>query len=171
MRLFLSKRWRKWGVALGIALVATTALIGSCGVQVCRDWAFICEDTGSQKGYREWSIGDRSSHWYRKSRLEQFMRKEHPADLVNRWTSYAGTGKDIFGQPTLFGHARPGPILRVPPEFLDRYVDGLDDQAKLALYRVLVSGPPEKSESEMAKVWERALAEGWEMQPGRRGPK
>ncbi len=94
---------------------------------------------------------------------------ERPSELVNRWTSYAGTGKNILGQSVLFGHGRPGPIHTVPPEFLDRYVDGLDDQAKLDLYRVLASGPPDKIQSEIAKVWERAIAEVWEMQPERRG--
>jgi hypothetical protein len=151
----------KWYVALAVAWIALAAFMGGCGVQVCRDWAFICENTGSQKGYREWNSGRRSGHWYHESRLEQFMRKERPSELVNRWTSYAGTGKDILGQPTLFGHGRPGPILRVPPEFLDRYVAGLDDQAKLNLYRVFTSGPPEEIEREIAKVWERATAEVW----------
>jgi len=161
----------RWRVALVVALVASTAFLGGLSVQVCRDWAFICENTGSQKGYRQWCIGLRSGHWYRESRLEQFVRKEYPSDLANRWTSYAGTGKNIIGRPVLFGHGRPGPILRVPPEFLDRYADGLDDQAKLDLYHVLASGPPETIDSEMAKVWDRAIAEGWEMQIGRRGRK
>ncbi len=169
MRSFLTKRWMKWAVPLVIAVVAGAAFIGGCGVQVCRDWAFICENTGSQKGYRQWSIGVRSGHWYRESRLEQFMRREHPSDLVNRWTSYAGTGKDIFGRPTLFGHAMPGPIIRVPPELFDRYVDDLNDQARLDLYHVLVSGPPDRIQSEVDKVWERAIAEMWEMQPRHRG--
>ena len=96
------------------------------------------------------------------------MRKEHPAELANRWTSYAGTGKNILGRPILFGHARPGPILSVPAEFLDRYVDGLDDQAKLALYRMFASAPPEEIEREIRKVWDQAMAQGWEMQ-GKRG--
>ena len=169
MRFFLPRRWTKWCVALVIVLVAVAVFIGGLSVQVCRDRAFICENTGSHKGYREWCIGLQSGHWYRESRLEQFLREEHPSDLANRWTSYAGTGKNILGQSLRFGHERPGPILYVPTEFLDRYVDGLDDQAKLDLYRVLASGPPEKIESEIAKVWDRAIAEGWEMQAGRRG--
>ena len=169
MRSFLPKRWINWRVALAIALVAGTAFVVGCGVQVCRDWAFICENTGSHKGYRQWCIGLQSGRWYRESRLEQFMRKEHASGLANRWTSYAGTGKNILGQPVLFGHGRPGPILQVPPEFLDRYVDGLDDQAKLDLYRVLSSGPPEEMERELCKVWDQAMAQGWETQTGRRG--
>ena len=158
----------KWRVALVITLVAITAFIGGLSVQVYRDWAFICENTGSQKGYRQWCIGLRSASWYRESRLEQFMRKEHPSELANRWTSYAGTGKNILGQSILFGHERPGPILHVPLEFLDRYIDGLDDQAKLNLYHVFASGPPEEIECELRKVWVQAMAQGWEMQ-GKRG--
>jgi hypothetical protein len=169
MRSFLAKRWVKWVVVLAVALVAGTAFIGGCGVQVCRDWAFICENTGSQKGYRQWTMGLQSGHWYRESRLEQFMRKEHPSELANRWTSYAGTGKDMFGRSIRFGHERPGPIIHVPAEFLDRYVSGLDDQAKLDLYRILVSAPPDQIKGEMAKVWDRAIAEVWEMPGQRRG--
>jgi len=169
MRFFLPRRWTKWCVALVIVLVAVAVFIGGLSVQVCRDRAFICENTGSHKGYRQWGIGLRSASWYRESRLEQYMRKEHPSDLANRWTSYAGTGKNILGRPVLFGHGRPGPILQVPPEFLDRYVDGLDDQAKLDLYRVLSSGPPEEMERELCKVWDQAMAQGWETQTGRRG--
>jgi hypothetical protein len=161
----------KWYVALAVALVASIAFIGGLSVQVCRDWAFICENTGSHKGYREWPFGLRSGHWYHESRLEQFMRKEHASELANRWTSYSGTGKNIVGQPVLFGHGRPGPLLHVPAEFFDRYVDGLDSQAKLGLYHVLASGTPEVVERETVKVWDRAIAEVWELQSERRGRK
>ncbi len=166
MRSPLIKHLTMWGATLVVALVAITVFIRGLSVQVCRDWAFICENTGSQKGYRQWCLGLRSASWYRESRLELFMRKEHPAELANRWTSYAGTGKNVLGRPILFGHGDPGPILHVPAEFLDRYVDGLDSQAKLDLYQVLAAGPPEKVESEMAKIWDRAIAEVWEMQRG-----
>jgi hypothetical protein len=169
MRFLLPRRWMKWRVALVIVLVAIAVFIGGLSVQVCRDWAFICENTGSQKGCRQWCIGLRSASWYRESRLEQFMRKEHPSELANRWTSYAGTGKNILGRPVLFDHGRPGPILQVPPEFFDRYVDGLDNQAKLDLYRMLASRPPGEIEREIRKVWDQAIAPGWEMQAGSRG--
>jgi hypothetical protein len=168
MRFFPPKRWMKWRVALVVILVAIAFFIGGLSGQVYRDWAFVCENTASQKGYRQWRIGLQSGHWYRESRLEQFMRREHPSDLANRWTSYAGTGKNILGQPVPFGHERPGPILQVPLEFFDRYVDSLDDQAKLDLYRMFASSPREEIECELRKVWDQAMAQGWEMQ-GKRG--
>ena len=76
-------------------------------LQVCRDWAFICENTGSHKGYRQWRFGLKTGHWYRESPLEEYM-KTHAADVIShRWTSYAGTGKNILGRPGLRGHGRP----------------------------------------------------------------
>jgi hypothetical protein len=168
MRFFPPKRWVKWRAALLIALVAIAMLIGGLSVQVCRDWAFICENTGSQKGYRQWCFGLQSGHWYRESRLEEFMRKEYPSELANRWTSYSGTGKNILGQPTLFGHGRPGPVLDVPQTTFNRYVDGLDDQAKLDLYRVLASGTWEEVKAEIDKVWDQEVAQAGETQAKRR---
>jgi hypothetical protein len=165
MRLSLAKYLMTWVAVLGAVSIAVIFL-GGLSAQVCRDYAFICENTGSQKGCRQWRFGLQSGHWYRESRLEQFMRKEHPSEFANRWTSYAGTGKNILGQPVLFGHGRPGPILDVPAGFLDRYVDGLSNQAKLDLYRMLASGPPEEIERELRKVWDQAMAQGWEMQAG-----
>ena len=156
----------KWYVPLAVALVVIIAVIGVSCVEVCRDRAFICENTGSHKGYRQWCMGLQSGHWYRESRLEQFMRKEHASELANRWTSYSGTGRNILGRPVRFAHERPGPILHVPPQLLDRYVDGLSNQAKLDLYHMLASGPPEEIERELRKAWDQAMAQGQERQAG-----
>jgi hypothetical protein len=167
MQLVQPGRPMKWYVALTVALIAIVAFIGASSVQVCRDWAFICENTGSHKGYRQWCIGLQSGHWYRESQLEQFMRKEHSSELANRWTSYSGTGKNILGQVVLFGHARPGPILEVPQPIFNRYVDGLDDQAKLDLYHVLASGTREEVKAEIDKVWDQEFAQARETQAKR----
>jgi hypothetical protein len=168
MRFFRAKYLMTWGAALVIALMAITTFLAVLCVQVYMDQAFICENTGSHKGYRQWPFGLQSGRWYRESHLEQFMRREHPSDLVNRWTSYAGTGKNILGRSMVFSHAFPGPILGVNTEFFDRYVDSLDNQAKLDLYHVLASGTPAEVKVEIDKVWERAIAEEWELQRERR---
>lgn len=122
-------------------LVAAVALLAALGLQTHRDYAFICENTGSHKGYRQWRLGWQTREWHRESRLEQFMRAQHPTELRHRWTSYSGTGKNIFGQAILFGHEWPqvGSVIRSWTWF-DSYVDTLDDTAKLELYRVLASG-------------------------------
>jgi hypothetical protein len=127
--------------------------------QVCRDWGFVCENTGSHMGYRQWWIGYRSGRWYRESHLERFLREQHPSELQNRWTSYMGTGKNILGQAVRFGHGRPrlGRMVMTPGLF-DDYVDSLDDIAKLELYHLLSSGDPKAIEAVNEKVFDMALA-------------
>ncbi len=128
-------------------------------LRVCRDWAFVCENTGSHMGYRQWRTGHRSGRWYRESRLEQFMREQHPSELKNQWVSYMGTGKNILGQASLFGHGRPrlGRMVMTPALF-DDYVDSLDDAARLDLYHLLASGDPKAIEGVNEKVFDMALA-------------
>ena len=134
-------------------------------LQVCRDWGFVCENTGSHKGYRQWCTGGCSGEWYHESRLEQFMRQQHPSELENRWTSYEGTGKNIFGQSVLFGHGFPRlGMLMMDQSIFDRYVDTLDDAAKLDLYRVLVSGNREAIQAEEKKIEKMAIAQLWPLQ-------
>ncbi len=41
------------------------------------------------------------------------MRSNHPAEFRQDWVSYAGTGRNIFGGATLYGHGRPAH--RIPP--------------------------------------------------------
>jgi hypothetical protein len=157
------KRRRVWVV---IGLVAAITFVGILPLQVCRDWAFICENTGSHKGYRQWSVGWRTGEWYRESHLEQFMRQQHATELKYHWTSYAGTGRNLFGRAVLFGHAYPRvgtTIMHLG--FFDSYVDTLDDTGKLELYRVLVSGDPNAVKAEEKKI-EAALFQIAESKPG-----
>ncbi len=163
MRSFLARHLVTWGTALVVVLVVIALFIGGLSVQVCRDCAFVCENTGSRKGYRQWCIGLQSNRWYHESHLGQFMRREHPSGFANRWTSYGSTGLNILGRPIIFRDAFPGPIHSLPPSILDMYVDGLDDQAKLNFYHVLSSGTPEEVKAEIDKagnqIVEQAQAE------------
>lgn len=154
-----SKGWR---VFIVVAVIAVVALLGVLPLQVCRDWAFVCENTGAQKGYRQWCVGLQSGQWYRESRLEQFMRQQHPSDLAYRWTSYAGTGRNIMGQSCSFRHAFPQVnTIMLSPAWFDRYVDTLDDAGRLALYRQLVSGDRQAIQAEEKKIEKMALAQAW----------
>lgn len=122
--------------------------------RVCRDFAFICENTGSRKGYREWFFGLETGHWYTKSSLEIYMQKNYPAELQNRWTCNAGTGKNIFGASILFGHGRPGYINMLQPAALDSYVATLAAPDKKRLYELFTHG---ESDALRAKVDEIIL--------------
>ena len=117
-------------VALGLVLPV---------IPVCRDWAFIDRNTGSRKGYREWFLGSHSGSWYRESAIEAFMRSRHPTDLRQEWVSYAGTSRNIFGDPTYGGHGRPGSIVLLKPEALDTYCRVASESEKRRLYDLLVS--------------------------------
>jgi hypothetical protein len=155
-------RWRKRRIGVLIAGLGIIGFLLVFPLQVCRDWGFVCENTGSHKGYREWRSGIRSGEWYHESRLEQFVRQHYPAELKNRWTSYEGTGRNILGQPVLFGHGDPrlGMIMMTKRVF-DRYVDTLDDAAKLNLYHVLVSGDQQAIQAEEKKIADLAIAQLW----------
>jgi hypothetical protein len=100
----------RYKIGIGvIVFFVSLYILGS--VQAYRDWGFVCENTGSTKGHREWLFGNKTGHWYEKSALEDFMLEKYPDRIKHRWTSYAGTDKNIFGQAILYGHGKPGAIL------------------------------------------------------------
>ena len=132
-------------IAYSLIIIALVAfIIASFPLYVCRDWAFICENTGSHKGYRQWTFGPKTGHWYKKSALEQFMETADPNALSHRWTSYAGTGKNIFGRSVLFGHGRPGAILNLPFDVLDQWVRYNKPEDIRQLYELLASDDQKK---------------------------
>ena len=122
----------------GIVLI--TLLIFSLLAVAYRDWAFVCENTGSRKGYREWFFGLQTGAWYEPTSVETFIIKEHPDALQHRWTSYAGTGKNIYGGKLLYGHGHPGVILQIPPDCLNSLFDPLPPPKKKAFYDLLLHG-------------------------------
>ncbi len=156
------QRWVTW---LSFAVILLAVLLLGIGFPVCRDRAYICENTGSHKGHRQWFFGVRTGHWYRETHLEAFMREEHPSEMTNRWTSYAGTGKNMFGRSVLYGHGRPGAILNVSEEALNRYIDSLAPEGRVQLYRLLASDDQKKIEEAVPGIWEKAIELKWGTQP------
>jgi hypothetical protein len=136
------KTRHKFIVAGLVAVVALVLVVPI--VPLCRDWAFVDQNTGSRKGHRAWFIGWRTGIWYRESALEAFMRAKHPEAFQQSWVSYAGTGRNIFGQRVLHGHGRPGPIIQLVPEVLDAYCGHASDQEKRRLYEVFASADRQK---------------------------
>lgn len=133
----ISKR-RKWVFIVACLLVVVTLLPLAMGFSVCRDWAFIDENTGSRKGYRQWCFGARTGHWYMPSSVETFMRSQHASDLTHRWTSYAGTGRNVFGAKGLYGHGRPGAILQLDQKRLNQWFEQQTPADQRAFYDLLV---------------------------------
>jgi hypothetical protein len=133
---------------VGLALVLPA-------VQVCRDWAFIDQNTGSRKGYREWFFGVRTGVWYEETALETFMRTKQPGEFRQQWVSYAGTGRSIFGGATLHGHGRPGPVMSLKVELIDDYCARTSDSEKRQAYDVFAGGKLEEIERLVDDMFER----------------
>ena len=127
-------------VAVLIGVTLFVALLVACNCPVYRDCGFICTNTASQRGYREWCIGVRTGEWYKASALEQFMQDQYASKLDHKWTSYEGTDRNIFGAAIQCGHGRPGPIITLDHRLLALYLDKIDGRQKKALYDLFAGG-------------------------------
>ena len=154
-----ASRFKSW-LLPGCVLAA---LVGSVLVvpvlQVCRDWGYICEYTGSRKGHRQWWLGIRTGTWHQESALETFIKRNYPSELDHHWTCYAGTGRNIFGMAQLYGHGRPGPIIHLPPYILAQYAGIATPNEKKRLYDVLKNGTEAEKAASTEAVWEKVLQE------------
>jgi len=141
-----------------LLLVAGLAFVViAFNVQVCRDWGFICENTGSKKGYRKWLLSFKTGHWYKQSPLEKFMQVHAPEDLVHRWTSYTGTGKNILGIPVLFEHGRPGFVLQLHHEIQGRWIEKNDPAKVRRLYDLFVSEDQDAIQEQVKDIWDEVM--------------
>ncbi len=59
-------------LVVGAALFVTSLAIFN--FEVYCNWAFICRNTGSRKGYRQWFFGVQTGHWHNESALEKFIK-------------------------------------------------------------------------------------------------
>lgn len=126
-------------------------------IQVRRDWAFKCENTGSEHGYTVWLGFVRTAEWKRTSALEAFIRQRCPTEFTNRWVSYAGTGRNLSGQAILYGHGRPA-LVGLKIETLDEYTHGLSDEEKRALYDFFRGATREEAKARAKEIWEAVLS-------------
>lgn len=140
-----------------VVVLIVAAVIVLPAWQVCRDWGYICENTGSRKGHREWFFGSKTGHWSEKSPLEEAIQSQAPEALVHRWTSYAGTGKNVFGGSLLFEHASPGAIINFPHEFQRLWIEKNDPAAVRELYDLLVSDDQDKIRKRIRDICDEVL--------------
>ena len=136
--------------AFAVALVAFS-------IEMYRDWAFICENTGSRNGYRQWIFGPKTGHWQKTSPLEEFIQSRKPDALVHRWTSYAGSGKNVFGTPMSRVHGHPGAILHLDHKIQQRWIDKNDTTSVHELYELLVSDDEEQIDKRIRDIWDEVL--------------
>jgi hypothetical protein len=126
-------------------------------VRVYEDRAYVCENTASRYGYREWPNGSRTGMWYEKSPLEEFMERKHPGVLRHRWSSYAGTGKNLIGTPRSFGHGAPGGAYWLTKKnVLRKWMDRHTKAETKDLYDTLATGSPSTGRSLCEAIYEEA---------------
>ena len=154
------KNWgrKHWIRAISILLVALSMLVVVLSFNAYTVFGYVCENTGSRKGHREWFFGLQTGAWYYESPLETFMKQAHPNQLTHRWTSYAGTGKNIFGQSMSYGHGRsPLSELRFARD-LEAYLAILPPERKLELYRIFLTGDRATVQTTVDELVEGSMA-------------
>jgi hypothetical protein len=142
---------------VGVLVLGVLGLV-MYDVRVYTDRAYICENTGSRSGFREWPNGARTRQWYRVSPLEEFMEKEYQGVMRHRWTSFAGTGKNLIGTPRSFGHGAPGAALNLKDAFAEAWIAHHSKQEVRALYDTLASGDRAAADAIVKKVNDEVAA-------------
>lgn len=158
-KLGLELKARRKFTIVAIIVIAAMALVIPA-VQVYRDWAFVDRNSGSRTGYRDWALGWRTGSWHRESAIETFMRSEYPTEFQQDWVSYAGTGRNIFGDAILAGHGRPGPIVLLKPEAIDRYCQTASRTEKRRFHDVFASGDSAKIQELVDQISEASMTSG-----------
>jgi hypothetical protein len=141
-------------ISLAVATVIMFLNIVFPGIELYRDCAFVCEYTGSRKGYREWCFGERTHCWNDESTVETTIKRHFPDQLQNKWTMFGGTGYSAWGSAVSFGHGRPGTIVAIPVTVMNNYCGTLSTQEVMSLYNLMRYGSPKAKELEVRRIME-----------------
>jgi hypothetical protein len=144
-------------IVVFLIAVVILAFLASTMCIAYTDRAFICENTGSKHGYREWFFGVHTREWTQTSELDRFIQAKHSDQLSHRWTSYRGDGHSLLNVMRSYGHGQPGPILMLWPGMLDKHVTQLTDPEKLALYHLFSSADEKAIHSEVEKIFDNSI--------------
>lgn len=87
------------------------------------------------------------------------MESQQADALVHRWTSYSGTGKNVFGRAVLHGHGYPEGVFRLEPDVLRWWIERNDPVTVWGFYDVLVSEDEAEIEKRVATIWEEILSD------------
>ncbi len=125
--------------------------------RIYTDYNFICENTASRKGHRQYFCGLKTHRSYEQSVVEKFIQEKFPDQLRHRWTSYAGKSHYLFGGMG-YGHGRPGNILLLPLDKFALWFAKLSETEKKEFYDLLVSDDQKAIQAKIDLVWEELPA-------------
>ena len=152
---WLCPRYRRIIIVLVIICIILPTIYFLLNVCIYTDYGFICQNTASRKGYRQWIFGIRSNQWNKTSPLEVFMCKNHTKELSHRWVAYFGDVKNIFGMVITHDHGSPGPILylsMLDDDVLPRYCKDLTSPQMKALYDMFSTSDKKAIESKVEEI-------------------
>jgi hypothetical protein len=152
------KLWARIGLWILIGGTVFALTLVACSTDIYRDCGYICQNTGSRKGCREWFFGMQTGNWRKQSALETFMQERYPNELQLNWISYMGTGRNIFGEAVSHRHGSPGPLICFPEDWLDGYVRISDSRENKALYDLLATGNEDAINAKLDQVSRKMMA-------------
>lgn len=78
-------------------------------------------------------------------------------EFQQQWVSYAGTGRNIYGEAMFYGHGRPGMILHLDLDVLDEYCAQASDAEKRRLCDVFSHAVPSEIEKVRNHIYESVI--------------
>lgn len=120
-------------------LILVCLLFIAAFLPVRTEHGHFCDFTGSFKEWNTWFGLVETGHYYRKSRLEEFLESNHASVLDHKWVSFRGTTTYLLAG-NMFAHGSPGPIFYMPRNLFDQWCDAVSDEEKMNLYNILRIG-------------------------------
>ena len=148
---------RRWFWLAGGVVFVLLMVVVAPTVVVCVDAVYVCENTASRYGYREWPTGHRTGYWSKTSPLEAYMQAHWPGSVQHRWTQCAGTGKDIYGRSIMFGHGAPGGALHLRGDVMQAWIARHSENEIRALYKFMSKADREASKKRVDEITEEVF--------------
>jgi hypothetical protein len=110
--------------------------------------------SGSTKGHVRLFTGHVINEWENESELHKRLMAIKDISIQEKYISYNGTGKNVYGGNISFAHGNPGIALDLRMDFMNDYVKKATDSEIITLYDILLS----KNRSRMDGLIDKILS-------------
>lgn len=135
-------------------VVVLLPLVGTL-VVIRADYGWTCSYTGSGKGHTEWFGIVKTSEWYRRSPIEEWLAKNNRR-IDHNWIKTRGTGYSLSGV-RIRSHARAPGIYYFLPELQERFVRSSSTKEIEDLLKVLKEGSPDENRDVIRKLNDKLI--------------